>query len=143
MTAIREQIFVAIVEAIRAKLVTVSITRMPSTDPTKFPAIEIDDLGDVPTTGEAGTSRWVLTFMVSIIVQANTGPEAHAAANAIDAEVIEALFVEPVLGGLASEIEADRLQPAVAPGADRRTIAFERTFNLHYSTRRGMPQVID
>ncbi|HUD30419.1 MAG TPA: hypothetical protein VMQ93_16235 [Novosphingobium sp.] len=143
MTAIRELIFEAIVDTLTAAQVAPEIERMPSGDPIAYPAVEIVDLGDVPATGEAGTDRWVMTFAVTGMVQADTGAEAHAAMNALDTAVIEALFVEPVLGGLATEITADRLQPGIVERAERRQLYFERTFNLYYATRRGMPQVID
>lgn len=143
MTPVRERIFAAIEAALVAAGIASEIERMPSAGPTKFPALHIYDGGDSPDTGEAGTDRWAMSVEIEGTVEGGTGPEAHAAMNLLDAQVIQSLFVEPVLGGLATEIEADALRPLVAERASKRRLGFTRTLTIHYATRRGSPQVID
>ena len=143
MTAVRELIFAAIEAALTQAGIAQEIERMPASGPSRFPALHIYDGGDSPETGEAGTDRWALSVEIEGTVEGGTGPEAHAAMNLLDAQAIEALFVEPVLGGLATEIEAGALRPLVAARASKRSVGFTRTLTIYYATRRGSPQVID
>ncbi len=143
MTAVREQIFAAIEAALTDADFAAEIERMPSAGPTKFPALHIYDGGDIPAVGEAGTDRWEMSVEIEGTVEGGTGAEAHAAMSQLDTSVIETLFVEPVLGGLATEIEAGAIRPLVAERASKRRLGFTRTLIIHYATRRGSPQVID
>lgn len=145
MTAIREQIFAAIDARLSAIAGVEQYERMPSGDPTRFNALFVFDDGDVPAEDgeEAGTTRKRLSVGVDGYVKGGTGAAAHAAAHALYAAVIEALFPEPVLDGLADEIEELGLKFTVAERANERRIAFSLDLGIHYATRRGSPQVIE
>lgn len=143
MTAIREQIFAAMEASLVAIPGVQEVERMPSGDPAAFNALHLFDNGDEPDEGEAGTHRFVMRVGIDGYVSGSGGAAAHAAANQLYAAVVEALFVEPVLGGLASEIDIDSLQVLVAERANARRVAFSLDLSIHYATRRGSPQVID
>lgn len=143
MTAVREQIFAAVETLLAAIPGLGECERMPSGDPVAFPALHIIDMGDRPEIGETGTHRFVLSLGVDGYVSGGDGAVAHAAANALYAAVVEALFAEPVLGGLASEIDIESFRPIVAVRASVRSIAFSLDLSIHYATRRGSPQIID
>lgn len=143
MTAIREQIFAEIDSRLTAIAGVKEVERMPAGDPARFPALHIIDLGDKLESGEAGTSRWELSLGLDGFVSGGDGGAAHSAAHALYASVVEALFVEPVLGGLAHEITLEAAQFVVAERASKRSIAFSLDLTIHYATRRGSPQIID
>lgn len=145
MTAIREQIFAAVAAALAAIDGVEEVERMPSGDPLAFPALHLFDNGDTRAEDgeEAGTTRWALQLGIDGYVKGGDGAAAHAAANALYASVIEALFVEPYLGGLVEEIEQGRLNIGVAERASARRVAFSLDLTIHYATRRGSPQIID
>jgi hypothetical protein len=143
VTAVREQIFAAIETALGAVSGVEEVERMPSGDPASFPALHIFDQGDRPETGEAGTHRFLMMVGIDGYVSGGAGAAAHAAANDLYAGVIEALFAEPVLGGLATEIDIESLEVMVAERANTRRVTFSLDLSIHYATRRGSPQVID
>lgn len=140
---VRERIFAAIESLLSAMPGVAEVERMPSSDPAAFPALHIFDNGDSPDPEEAGTSRWLMSVRIEGYVQGGDGPEAHAAANALYADVIEVLFVEPVLGGLATEIEQTGLRPSVANLARARRIGFDLPLSIYYATARGEPRSTD
>lgn len=143
--AVREQIFQAIdgLLAVLPVLAGGEYERMPSGEVAAFPALHVFDEGDDETVGEAGTSRWALQLGVDGYVAGDGGAEAHAALNALYADVIETLFAEPLLGGLIEEIEASRLRTSVVERASRRRLSFSLDLVIHYATRRGSPRIID
>jgi hypothetical protein len=143
VTAIREQIFAAIDARLEPLVTDGEYARMPSGDPSKFPALHLFDQDDAVDEGEAGTTHRVLSLGIDGYVQEPGGAAAHAAANALYAAAIEALFTEPVLGGLAHEITEQRVQFTVAERASKRRVAFSLDLTIHYATRRGSPQVIE
>ena len=143
MIAVREQIFGAVEQLLATVPTVLEVERMPSGDPAKFNALHLFDEGDQLVDGEAGTSRWALNLGIDGYVQGGSGAEAHAALNQLAAGVVEVLFAEPVLGGLASEIELERMTVTVAERASARRLAFSMDLIIHYATRRGMPQIID
>lgn len=141
MTAIRDQIFVE-VESRLAAIASPSVAevqRMPSGDPSRFPALFIFDQGDRPADDEEETDT--MAFMLSIGIDGFVSGDApHSAANALYAAVIEALFDQPVLGGLAQEIRQGRLDFAVAERAQDHRLGFAIELNILYQTRFGEPQ---
>lgn len=143
MTAVRAQIF-GVVDA-RLSSLAQEYERMPSGAPSKFPCLYVFDNGDRSAEDgeESGTTRKVLQIGIDGYVSGSGGAAAHDEANALYASVIEALFPEPVFGGLASEIEEVKLDMDVAMRASTRRIAFSLDIEVHYATRRGSPQVID
>jgi hypothetical protein len=143
MTAVREQIFAAVETLLREIDDVLEVERMPSGDPGQFPALHIFDQGDKLTEGEAGTDRWEMAIGLDGYVSGGDGAEAHGAINALYSAVVEALFPEPVLGGLAHEIAVQAVQFVVADRGNARRLAFSADISIFYATRRGMPQIID
>lgn len=143
MTAVREQIFVALETRLQAIAGVGEVERMPSGDPAAFPALHLFDQGDKLDEGETGTHRFVMAVGIDGYVSGGDGAAAHGAVNALYAAVIEALFTEPVLAGLATEIEIESMQVLVAERASVRRVAFNLDLSIYYATRRGSPQVID
>lgn len=141
MTAIREQIF-AEVETLLAAITSPAVAevrRMPNGDPTRFPALFIFDQGDTAAIEEEETDA--MAFVLSIGIDGFvTGDAPHSAANALYAAVVEALFPQPVLGGLATEIRIVRLDMATAERAKDHRLGFALELALHYHTRFGEPQ---
>lgn len=141
MTAIREQIFAAIearLEAIASPVIG-EVRRMPGGDPTRLPALFIFDQGDVAERDEEETDT--MAFVMSVGIDGFVSGDApHSAANALYAAVVEALFPQPVLGGLATEIRIVRLDMAVAERAKDHRLGFGLELALHYHTRFGEPQ---
>lgn len=145
MTALREQIFAAIEARLAAIVGVAEVMRMPSGDPSRFPALHLFDGGHTPSDSgeEAGTQRQALNVAIDGHVEGGDGATAHGALNALYAAVIEALFTEPVLDGLADEIEEAGFKPTVSERASKRRMGFEMDLTVHYATRRGMPQILD
>jgi hypothetical protein len=141
MTAVRERIFAEIearLDAIAAPSVA-EVRRMPSGDPSRFPALFIFDQGDVPEVSEEETDT--MAFIMSLGIDGFvTGDAPHSAANALYSAVVEALFPQPVLGGLATEIRIARLDMAVAERARDHRLGFALELSIHYHTRFGEPQ---
>lgn len=141
MTAVRERIFVAIEDRLRAITMPEiqEVRRMPSGDPARFPALFIFDQGDAADQDEEETDT--MAFRMSVGIEGFlAGSEPHTAANALYAAVVEALFPEPVLGGLASEIRIVRLDMAVAERAKDSRSGFSLELSILYHTRFGEPQ---
>lgn len=145
MTAVRESIFAAIEARLAAIAGMGEVQRMPSGDPSRFPALFLFDGGHSPSEEgeEAGTQNQALAVGIDGYVEGSGGAGVHAALNALYAATIEALFPEPVLGGAATEIEETKFTVTVAERANKRRLAFELELIVHYATRRGMPQIID
>ena len=143
MTAVRYQIVLKGKELLQAAGIAQELEVMPSADPVKFPALHLFDLGQDPTTGEAGTERFTLALGLDGYVELANGEEALAAINALYAGAIEALFPQPYFDGLVEEIDQGKLIVNVAERANARRMAFSLDLNLSYATRRGSPQVID
>jgi hypothetical protein len=141
MSAIREQIFAAI-EARLAAITSPAVAevrRMPGGDPTRLPALFIFDQGDRSAEDEEETDT--MAFVMSVGIDGFVAGDApHSAANALYAAVIEALFPQPVLGGLATAIRIERLSMAVAERAKDHRLGFGLELNIHYHTRFGEPQ---
>lgn len=141
MTAVRERIFAAIETRLGAiPLPVVSeVRRMPSGDPTRFPALFIFDQGDriAEDEEEADCMAFVMSVGIDGFV---TGDAAHTAAHALYAAVVEALFPQPFLDGLVNEMRIVRLDMANAERAKDHRLGFALELALHYHTRFGEPQ---
>lgn len=139
MTAVRERIFAAIETRLAALSGVAEVRRMPGGNPTEFPALFIFDQGDSENRDEEETDT--MAFVMSVGIDGFVaGDASHSAANAIYAAVIEALFPQPVLDGLATEIRIARLNMAVAENAADYRLGFGLELAVHYHTRFGEPQ---
>lgn len=141
--AVREAIIADVATRLAAIPGVSEVQRMPSGDPAAFPALHLFDDGDRPDYAEAGTSAWIMTLGVDGYVRGGDGAAAHAALNSLYADVIETLLEEPVLGGLATEIDVSGFRPTVAERANARRLAFSMDLSIHYATARGRPRAID
>lgn len=141
MTAVRESIFTAIEARLAAIISPVvrEVERMPAGDPTQLPALFIFDQGDTAAVDEEETDT--MAFVMSVGIDGFVAGDApHTAANALYAAVIEALFTQPVLDGLATEIRIERLNMAVAERAKDHRLGFGLELAIYYHTRFGEPQ---
>lgn len=141
MTAVRESIFTAIEARLAAIISPVvrEVERMPAGDPTQLPALFIFDQGDTAAVDEEETDT--MAFVMSVGIDGFVAGDApHTVANALYAAVIEALFTQPVLDGLATEIRIERLNMAVAERAKDHRLGFGLELAIHYHTRFGEPQ---
>lgn len=142
MTAVRERIFAEIAARLAAiaSPAVAEVRRMPGGDPTQFPALFIFDQGDTAAEEEEETDT--MAFVLSVGIDGFvTGTDPHSAAHELYAAVIEALFPEPVLGGLASRIRIARLDMAVAERAKDHRLGFALELAIHYHTRFGEPRL--
>lgn len=139
MTAVRELIFAGIETALDGA--AEEVERMPSGDPSAWPALHIFDDGDRLVEGETSTDRWDLSLGIDGYVEGGSGAEAHAAINALYATVIERLYADHVLAGLVTEIQAEGVRFLVAERASKRRLAFSLDLTINYATRRGRPQI--
>lgn len=141
MTAVRERIFAEIETRLGAITLpaVAEVRRMPGGDPTQLPALFIFDQGDRASIEEEETDT--MAFMLSVGIDGFVAGDApHSAANALYASVVEALFPQPVLDGLATEIRIVRLDMAVAERAKDHRLGFGLELAIHYHTRFGEPQ---
>jgi hypothetical protein len=141
MTARREDIFAAIETRLLAITTppVAEVRRMPGGDPARFPALFIFDQGDRIAEEEEETDQ--MAFIMSVGIDGFvTGDAPHTAANALYAAVVEALFPQPVLGGLATEIRIIRLDMALAERAKDHRLGFGLELAIYYHTRFGQPQ---
>jgi hypothetical protein len=141
MTAVRQRIF----DEIETRLKAISsptvreVRLMPSGDPARFPALFIFDQGDAADQDEEETGA--MAFRMSVGIDGFLAEDdPHRAANELYSAVIEALFPEPVLGGLASEIRIGRLDMAAAERAKDNRFGFALELSILYHTRFGEPQ---
>ena len=139
MTAVRERIFAEIESRLTGIASVQEVRRMPGGDPTKLPALFIFDQGDTADIDEEETDT--MAFAMSVGIDGFVaGASPHTAANQLYAAVIEALFPQPVLGGLATQIRIIRLDMAAAERAKDYRLGFGLELAIHYHTRFGEPQ---
>lgn len=143
MTAIRSQIFAAVLAALQHPDVGAQeVALMPAGDPDQYPALHIHDLGDDPEMGEAGADFFRLGIGLDGFVSEGSGAAAHEAANALHARAVKAIYASADLAAISHEIEAGRLDMTTATRAGAPRLAFSRDLFIHYSTRRGDPAEI-
>ena len=139
MTAIREQIFAKIEELLGTIVGIGEVERMPSGDPSTFPALHIHDEGHSSTEEEAGSTRYALAVSIDSFIEGFTGATAHTQLNELYSAVIAKLVTEPPIDGLAAEIVEGDLKPTVAMLASKRRLAFALDLTIYFATERGNP----
>ena len=135
----REQLFRAVDEALSGIPGVLEYERQPTGDPNKFNAVHVFDGGQSPGENEGGSRQQVLRFTAEGYVKGGTGPEAHAALNALHADVVRAVMADPTLGGLAEVISDGDLRVDVAELASARRLGFAQDFEIQFATPRGDP----
>lgn len=142
MTAAREAIFAKIEELLNTITGVNEVERMPSGDPSKFPALHIWDEGQRLEQAEAGVTEYDMTFNIDGYVEAPGGSPAHTALNALHSSMVQVLVTEPPIGGLVDEITEGVMNVTIAPLASKRRLAFTAEFTVNFPTNRGNPDVI-
>lgn len=140
MTAKRLAIF-DLVEARATALPGVAeVLRLASGDPSRFPAVFIEDNGQqADSESEPGVTRYDLSLTFEGYVEGDGGAEAHAALNALYMQIVGMMLSEDMLDGLAEEIsEGDlRIAPAALSSATR--LGFALDFNVRFVADRTAP----
>ncbi len=142
MPAVRELIMQRVVTLLSGASAQ-EVEEEPSGDPSRFPALQIYDLGHDPVMGEAGTERFILSIGIDGFVEGGSGASARADRTALYTEVIEALFADGAFEGLAEEVEQGKLANSVADLASKRRLGFSLDIAIHFATARGAPQTIN
>ena len=138
MTGTREAIFAEIEARLRTARPDAEVERMPSGDPSTFPAYGIIDRGHGPTDYEAGTTRYQLDVTIEGYVEGAGGSAAHAAMNALYEDAKAALITEPPLGGLVESIDEGDFTADVAALSSQRRVGFQADFRIIFSTERAL-----
>lgn len=139
MVAVREQIFNEIEQRLGEVEGIGEVERQPSGDPASFPALAIFDSGQQLTESDAINNWYQLEVTIDGTVEGGSGPEAHAALNALYVSIVQALVTEPPLGGLAETIDEGALRVDVAELASERRLNFSLDLSITFPTRRGDP----
>lgn len=139
MTAKREAIFAALETVLGTIPGIASVERMAPGEPSEFPAIMIEDVGQQRIPGEVGSSRYALQAVVEAYVVGEVN--AHGQLNEIYVEVVKAITAEPPLGGLVDEINEGGLRVAVATLASKRRLGFALDIEIEFSADRENPSV--
>src|SRR5687768_16503637 len=105
MTAKREQLLAVVDTRLAAIPGLAEYERMASGDPSRFPALLLNDNGHSIIETVAGATRYALHVTIEGYVEGGNGPTASAALNQLYADVVQALMTEPPLGGLAEIVE--------------------------------------
>lgn len=139
MPIVREQV-VAAIEAALAGVDVAELETMPAGDPVKFPALHIFDAGQNPLNDtEAGVTRYDLALTLEGYMEQAGGAAAYARLNALYRDVVAALMVEPLLGGLAETIDEGALRLSVAPLAAKPRLGFALDMIITFPARRDDP----
>ena len=142
MTAKREAIFAAVEARLAAISGVGEVARMSSGDPSRWPALFIEDGGQtVNLNTEPGLNRYELTVSIDGFVEGGDGASAHADANALYLSVIAALFDGQLLGGLAEQIDEADLRMQSAHLADARRIGFSLDIKITFVAAKAAPIV--
>jgi hypothetical protein len=140
MTAVRETILAAIDSALSNGTSAEEIERMPSGDPTSWPALHIYDDGQGLDEAEAGASRYGMALTIEGYVEGAGGTAASQALNQLYADTVTAVMG---LEGVQPEIETVRegdMRVTRAALASGRRLAFALDFTITFATRRGLPE---
>lgn len=134
----------AIVEEIETRLLAIAgvaeVKINAAGDPSKFPALFIDDAGHVPDEGtEIGATRYDMNLTVEGYVAGGGGKDAYADINALYVEVVGALLSEPPLEGLAEEINEGPMRIATAILSKERRLGFSMDLKITFVADRASP----
>ena len=141
MTAIRETIIAAFFTRLQNVAGVALCRRMASAEPSEFPALDLDDRGQVKLEQDATHSRYALTLAVEGRVQGNGGTAAHLALNALYAATVTALLADQQLGGLVETIEEQDTSIEISALGQTATLAFTIIFELTFTNRSNNPSL--
>jgi hypothetical protein len=140
MIAKREAIFAAIEARLIALDSVAEVQRMASGDPSRFPALFIEDGGQRATDGEPQATRYTIDLSIEGYVEGAGGSDTHAALNALYAVTSRAIMDDTPVDALsaATVVEiAMRVQVAQL-GAVRR-MGFQIDYKIEFSAARNDP----
>lgn len=139
MTAIRETIWAAIDATMEDGVE--EYERMPSGDPSKFPARHGHDSGQSTIEREAQNSRYSMDVTIEGYVEGQGGADTHAELNALYADTVKRMMALSEFPAVES-IEEKDFRPGVAPLASTRRMAFSQDFTVIFAARRGDPATL-
>ena len=125
---------------------------LPPQQPSVYPSLSIDDLGQRRDETDATHSRYVLTLQATGIVQGHPGPDgadagrdAHAKANALYADVVRAIMADPSplaeAGGMVELIDEGALSIDISALSVDTTISFTIDFEIQFTNRSHDPSL--
>lgn len=143
-----------IIAAVLARLATIAglavpVELMPTSQPSDYPALTLDDFGHVRDDTDVTHSAYIMTLQVEAFVQGApgaTGAAMHAQINALYASVVVALMATPdrlaeVPAGVVQSIEEGPLNISVASLATNRTLSFTLSFDIQFVNRSHDPSL--
>lgn len=140
MTALR----LAIVEEIETRLRAISgvaeVQINAAGDPTRFPALFIDDAGHVPDEGtEPQSTRYDMNLTIEGYAEGGGGRDAYAEINQLYVDVVATLLSEPPLDGLAEEVNEGPMRIATAILSKERRLGFSMDLKISFVADRAFP----
>lgn len=142
MTAVRELVFAAVEAALRTIAGVKEIQRMSAGDPSRYPALFIEDGGQgSDPNSEPDATRYDLTVQIEGFVAGGDGNTAHAEMNALYVSVVETLMADATLLDLVEQLDEGALRPATAVLASKRRIGFLLDFNIVFVGGRTSPSL--
>ena len=113
-----------------------------SGDPSKFPAICIEDPGHDPDVmTEPGATRYAFTPTIEGYVAGGDGLQATQSLNDLYLLVVEKILGDPVLGALVEEINEGSMRVATANLAAQRRMGFALDIPIVFVADRQSPAV--
>jgi hypothetical protein len=136
----REAIFAAIEARLNSIASVLEVQRMASGDPSRFPALFIEDGGQRVTDGEPQSSRYTMDVAIEGFVEGGDGSDAHAAINTLYADTVRALFDDSIADALnAATISEVAMRVQTASLGDRRRMGFQIDFEIEFAAARNDP----
>ena len=141
MTAVRETIIAAFFARLDAVAGVAVCRRMANAEPSEFPALDLDDRGQVKLEQDATHSRYILTLAVEGRVQGSGGTAAHQALSELYAATVTAVLASDRLGGLVEDITEQDTSVETSALSQTATLAFTIIFNLQFTNRSVNPSL--
>jgi len=141
MTAVRETIIAEFFSRLQGVAGVAICRRMPSSEPSQFPALDLDDRGQQKLEQDATHSRFALTLAIEGRVQGSGGEAAHQTLITLYADTVRAILADDRLGGLVETIEEQDTSIEISALANKATLAFTLVFELTFSNRSHNPDL--
>lgn len=141
MTAIRETIIAEFFTRLQGVAGVAVCRRMPSSEPSEFPALDLDDRGQQKLEQDAQQSRFALTLAVEGRVQGAGGEATHQSLITLYADTVRAILADNQLGGLVETIEEQDTSIEISALSNKATLAFTLVFEITFSNRSHDPDL--
>lgn len=121
-------------------MLAAEVASTASGDPSKFPAVNLDDSGLQPTIGtELGVTLYEYRLSVEGTVEGSGGPATRAERNALYHAVVAAIMIDTDLGGLVEEIEESDTKFGVSNLTSKRHASFLTYFIVRFRADQSNP----